>query len=355
VSLIKPLATIFLNTFRESIGITVIVFSTMILLDYFHAGLRERFEKFFQGRFARPFLIASLLGAAGGCTGAFISVSAYMRGIIGIGPVISAMIATLGDETYVMFAMIPGKTVLFLIALFVVGIAGGMLAEKTFRLLKITLHPSCGKECHGPFFHSEDTGCIFSLRTIRENLFRPSFAHCLLYAILVTFIVGFATGKFESDLWSFENALMIGLLVLNLFVITAASEHYLHEHVWKHLVKQHVGKIFLWTVGTLLIINLSLHFFNLSAFFAQKQNLVWILIFAALVGIIPESGPHIIFVTMFARHLIPFSIMLTNSMVQDGHGLLPLLSVSWKDAVKVKAFSFCFGLLVGLFLLLLGF
>ncbi|MCK4348834.1 MAG: hypothetical protein KAW47_09485, partial [Thermoplasmatales archaeon] len=52
----------------------------------------------------------------------------------------------------------------------------------------------------------------------------------------------------------------------------------------------------------------------------------WVLLIASLIAIIPEFGPHLVFVTMFAKGLIPFSVLLASSIVQDGHGMLPLLS-----------------------------
>ncbi|MBE9570253.1 MAG: hypothetical protein IMF11_06495 [Proteobacteria bacterium] len=82
--------------------------------------------------------------------------------------------------------------------------------------------------------------------------------------------------------------------------------------------------------------------------------MLWILLIAAFIGIIPESGPHLIFVMMYAQGLIPFSVLFTASFVQDGHGMLPLLSYSTKDSVLIKAFNLAFGLTVGSVLFALG-
>jgi hypothetical protein len=79
------------------------------------------------------------------------------------------------------------------------------------------------------------------------------------------------------------------------------------------------------------------------------------LIMALLVGIIPQSGPHIIFVTLFANGSIPFSILLANSIVQDGHGSIPLLAESGKSFLLMKAIKLVIGLLIGFSGLLLGF
>ena len=85
------------------------------------------------------------------------------------------------------------------------------------------------------------------------------------------------------------------------------------------------------------------------------ENNTWIIfIIAILVGIIPESGPHLVFVTMFSQGLLPFSILFANSIVQDGHGMLPLLAESRKDFIKVKLINMLAAFVVGSMLLLFG-
>jgi len=80
----------------------------------------------------------------------------------------------------------------------------------------------------------------------------------------------------------------------------------------------------------------------------------WVLLIASFVAIIPESGPHLIFVTMFAKGLIPFSVLLASSIVQDGHGMLPLLSYTIKDSLLIKLFNFLIGLGIGFILYKIG-
>jgi len=79
-----------------------------------------------------------------------------------------------------------------------------------------------------------------------------------------------------------------------------------------------------------------------------KQNHLTILILAVLVGIIPESGPHLIFFTLFMSGNIPFSILLASSIVQDGHAALPLFAESKKSFVLMKLINIVVGLIVGL-------
>ena len=130
-------------------------------------------------------------------------------------------------------------------------------------------------------------------------------------------------------------------------------EHYLDSHIWGHIIKKHLCRIFLWTFGALLFVHWGMAFWNLNTFI--HDNMLWVLLIGALIGIIPESGPHLVFVMMYAQGLIPFSVLFTTSFVQDGHGMLPMISYSLKDSVLIKAFNLVFGLLVGGVLFALGF
>ena len=81
---------------------------------------------------------------------------------------------------------------------------------------------------------------------------------------------------------------------------------------------------------------------------------MWILVLGALIGVVPESGPHLMFVMLYAQGLVPFSVLFTASFVQDGHGMLPMLSYSIKDAILIKVFNLVFGISVGVALFALG-
>ena len=61
-----------------------------------------------------------------------------------------------------------------------------------------------------------------------------------------------------------------------------------------------------------------------------------------------------VFVMMFVNGLVPFSILLTSSIVQDRHGMLPLFSYSVKDALMIKIFNLVFAIGIGLPLLTVG-
>lgn len=125
--------------------------------------------------------------------------------------------------------------------------------------------------------------------------------------------------------------------IISLFVIyfiATASDHIIKEHLWNHVIRKHCLPIFLWTFGALFVIQIGLHYCNLESWIST--NMIWMILFAVLIGIIPESGPHLLFVTLFAAGVVPFSVLLASSISQDGHASLPLLAESKSSFIKSK-------------------
>lgn len=128
--------------------------------------------------------------------------------------------------------------------------------------------------------------------------------------------------------------------------------HYFKEHIYGHIIKKHLWKTALWTFGALVVVEVGLQYMHLEQFTSDYKILF--LLVGALIGLIPESGPHLIFVTLFSQGLVPFSVLLTSSIVQDGHGMLPMLSYSFSDSIKIKLFNFVIGLSIGLIFFVMG-
>lgn len=129
--------------------------------------------------------------------------------------------------------------------------------------------------------------------------------------------------------------------------------HFLKKHIWEHVIKVHLPKIFFWSLGIITAITLLETYVDVQEF--VSQNLYLVLLLAILIGIIPQSGPHLIFVMLFASGSIPFSILLASSIVQDGHGALPLLAESRRAFFLSKGIKIVLGIAVGIAGLAFGF
>ena len=146
-----------------------------------------------------------------------------------------------------------------------------------------------------------------------------------------------------SERWL--NLLFAVISLITLFLTAKANEHFIKEHLWNHVIKRHLPKIFLWTLGALTAIHFGMQYLDIESW--MDENVYLIILLAALIGLIPESGPHMIFIAFFANGMVPFSVLLTSSIVQDGHTTLPLLAESKISFVKAKLINLTIGIAIG--------
>lgn len=254
------------------------------------------------------------------------------------------MVATSGDEAFVMFSMFPLQALWLSLALFLTALAAGWLADAVFK--EKQQERFLVGEDHELEMHEEEICHCFSPGGIAAQLRHVTFSRALLVAMFGGFVFLLATGLLGPAAWDWKKITFTCGAVFALFVVLTVPDHFLDQHLWEHVVKKHLLRIFLWTFGALLAIHYLDAYLNISAWI--QDNLFFVLLLAVLVGIIPESGPHLVFVTLFAQGTIPFSILLASSIVQDGHGTLPLLAVSGRAFIMLKLVNIAFGLALGL-------
>jgi hypothetical protein len=191
---------------------------------------------------------------------------------------------------------------------------------------------------------TEDCRC-FQAGVIGPQLREMSFARALLIGLFLLFLIGLITGVLGPSRWNWIKATIFGSGLFSLFVAVTVPDHFLEEHLWDHILKRHFPRIFLWTFGALLAIGALGAFFEIGAWI--QGNPLTVLFLASLVGLVPESGPHLVFVTLYAEGALPIGILIANSIVQDGHGTLPLLAESKRAFVVLKLINFIAGVTVG--------
>jgi len=259
----------------------------MILVDFFDVKTRGHIKAFIHKSRWNQYLTASFLGATPGCLGSYMNVSMYMHGFLGMGAIASGMIATSGDEAFVMLVRFPEKAIMLFFLLFIIALPAGRLFDFWAAKFKIS---RCS-DCMMHTIHEQDT----------ERNYK----------------------------------------------------HYFTVHIWQHIFKKHITRIIIWTFFSLAAINIGLLYIPIGTF--MEQHVIWIIFIAVLIGIIPESGPHLVFVSLFASGVVPFSVLLASSIAQDGHGMLPMLSYSLRDSIIIKTYNLLFALGVGWVTFLFGF
>ena len=337
-----------IESVKNALTIAMFVFTTMLVVDYLNVFTGGRIGGFVSGGRVKQYLMASFLGATPGCLGAFTNVTLYSRKMISFGALAGGMIATCGDTAYVMLSLFPGRALGLFLILFILGFMFSFVYDGIAPVFKLK---PCD-DCKNTGEHDHKSCKLFSLREALAEVKNISFERFLVIFLLAVFIYAMVSGTIGGDEPLWLNATFLVLLSVTLFLVSTVPDHYLQEHIWKHIIKKHVSRIFIVSSLVMIALEFGMRFCNFER--ALDSNMLWVLVLACLIGLIPDSSPHLVFTLMFSKGLVPFSVLLANSIVQDGHAMLPLLAYTVKDAVRIKTMNFLLGLIIGAILYLLG-
>jgi hypothetical protein len=328
--------------------ITGFVATMMLLIEYLNVLTGGDWQKRILRRGWRQYLVAAGLGAIPGCLGAFSAVAMYSHGLLSLGAVATAMAAASGDEAFVMLALIPRQTLFLIPILAAIGILTGFAVD----LVAKQRAPLLSVQCKELALHAAERCECFPRGRLVAQWKQCSPARGTLAISLALFAGGVVSGQFGPGEWNWIRGSLLVVSSTALFVVATVPDHFLEAHLWNHVMLKHAPRVFLWTLGALAVVG------PLSALLRIDQATSYgqwvLLLLAGLVGLIPESGPHLVFVTLYARGAIPFSVLLASSIVQDGHGMLPMLAHSTREFLLIKTINFAAGLSFGAAAMALG-
>ena len=342
------------DVLRNSILITGLVVIMMMMIESLNIESKGHFFSGLRQSRAGGVLVGALLGAVPGCMGGFATVSLYTHGMLSFGALIAMMIASSGDEAFVLMATAPQDALWIFALLLGIGIAIGLLTD-CFVKKQPKFHCDEHYTVHEEDIHEHE-------HKHKKKSRHLSWKRALMFVGTAVFILALATGHLEheheheavheeiagginllSEDWM--NIMFAILSVVVLVILAWASDHFVEEHLWHHVIVKHLPGIFAWTFGVLLGIGLLLNYFDLSSWISD--NTVLMILLATAIGIIPESGPHMIFVTLYAAGIVPLPVLLASCISQDGHASLPLLAESKGSFLKAKLINCAAALVVG--------
>ena len=475
----------FIEILRNSVLITGLVVVMMMMIESLNIESKGMLFKGLRKTKIGQVVVAALLGSVPGCMGGFATVSLYTHRLFSFGALVAMMIASSGDEAFVMLAMIPDQALMIIAGLFILAVIVGVVVDFIYdrRHVKHCAkheHEECGMDAgcdtgyavheghEGADCHCHDEGRSFAdaqddRRDVQDDRRDDQddrrddqddrkrhygWKRIVMFVGLAVFIAALATGRLghehhhgdvsaslgmtaghnhtdvstsldmtaghsedmhgatdghhdhdhihgegmahihedghihddrhihedghvheheaghghlheaehghqheagalHIDLLSEDwmNVLFAGLSVIVLFVLIFASDHFVEEHLWNHIVRKHLPVIFAWTFGVLLAIGIVLQHFDITHWISD--NTVLMILLATAIGIIPESGPHMIFVTLYATGVVPMPVLLASCISQDGHASLPLIAESKKSFAWAKLINCIIALLVG--------
>lgn len=337
-----------ISVVKHAFTITGFVAVMMLVIEYVNVLTQGQWQQSLNRHQWGQYLLAALLGATPGCLGAFAVVAMYAHRNLSLGAVVAAMIATSGDEAFVMFAMFPKTALLLTSMLFFIGIFAGALTDKVLGR-RLTAKLSCKTDFS---VHAEDRCRCFPRNQLVDQWKHCSAVRGILSAALLLFLLALLSGQIGPAQWTWIRISLIFVSSVALFIVATVPDHFLEKHLWQHVVLGHVPRVFMWTFGALLILQIIVVHWQMGDLIKDSKWIV--LAIAGFVGLVPESGPHLIFVTMFAKGLVPFSVLLASSIVQDGHGMLPLLAHSRRAFLLTKLINLLVGYTVGSLVMSLG-
>ena len=392
---------------QQTLIITTLVIGMMMVIEFINVRTGGLWSKRLQKSPWIQILFAIIMGVIPGCLGTYTVVSLYVHRVVNFPALMAALITTTGDEAFFMFSLFPEKALLINLILIVLAIIIATILQFSLKNKFIGLKD---KEMSFPIHENESCShSHHHHHSVKKNIKNISFVRALLITLCVGVLTLVLSGVIdgshhlnllmggaseESVIHSIESQqdnkttslqdcpehhhcnhshqvtetlshqdcgeehhhshggeadwiriILIILFVAILIIVTVAEEHFLEEHLWQHVIKVHLPKIFFWTFTVILCLTILNNYVNIHDIIDSKPFIV--LLIAILIGLIPQSGPHLIFLILFANGDLPLGIFLANCIVQDGHGALPLLAESRKAFFVSKTIKVVVALVLG--------
>ena len=216
--------------------VTGFVFVMMLVIEYVNVLTSGAWGPGLARNRWGQYLLAAALGVVPGCLGAFAVVAMYSHRLLSLGAVVAAMIATAGDEQFVMLALVPRQAVLIFAACFALGIAVGALVDAAGGK-RFAAGALC---CDGLEIHERERERwpLFDPAAIRAHWRDCSAARGILATVLVLFLAGVIAGQVEPEGWSWVRVTLAVSSAVALFIVATVPDHFLEEHLWRHVAKR---------------------------------------------------------------------------------------------------------------------
>jgi hypothetical protein len=189
------------ETLMHALMITGFVMLMMVVVEYINVQNKNRWAEKLRHSPLMQILMATILGIIPGCMGSFAVVSLYTHRMIGLAAVVAAMIATSGDEAFVMFALFPGKALLLNGILFIIALLVGWIIYMFSKKEKEPAGPQ-----HGFVIHQKNYCKCFERRIILPQLKRITFERSLLLFATLVFSLLLVLGVIGHDGWGWKKS-----------------------------------------------------------------------------------------------------------------------------------------------------
>lgn len=369
----------------------VFVGAVLLIFGYINYKTQGRFvQKLESAKKLQPFF-GALLGLTPGCGGAIFVMPLYLKGSVTFGTVIAALIATMGDAAFVLISTRPLEYLVVSGISFLAGIATGYIIDAlkidggfSKRREEMLKRAAVSKSEHArlqaaPIRHighedgdSVDMILHHNMKQSHETNVAMRFTHNIAYRIFWVLIgVGLILGimlltgiDINTDIGIPDIGMVIGIAGMLFCIVYMIADKRIikneeHEALEQKLLSlketmihnaEDTAFVCIWVFAAYFI-------YEMLVMFAGGETVIagWMaatglasVIVGALIGLVPGCGPQVIFVSLYARGMVPFAALLANAVSQDGDALFPLLAIDRRSSFIAAVITTVPALLLGI-------
>jgi hypothetical protein len=305
-------------------------------------------------------LVAAALTVPPGCGGAIIVMAVYARGAVSYGAAIAALVATMGDASWVLLAADPVLTLQLKVLLVVTGAAAGYAVD-ALGIAPRLRHGAVAQHrpAPPPAMASAPAVRLASATRLHELGVLPA----LLWLTLGTGATVSVPVTFQ--LLQPDNLyLALGVAGTLLAVVafargggkladddTASAHPTSMTHVLRHGGHE-IAFVTVWVAVAYLTWSVVSHTTGFDGSQLPLFGVTGVLV-GALIGLVPGCAVQIVFAGIFVAGGMPLPTLVANMVSQDGDALLPLLALEHRSALLATVLTTVPALVVGSALLVL--
>ncbi len=401
--MIDDIIQIILSTAENAfLQVGVFVGAVLLLFGFINYKRQGKFvESLEKSKRWQPFF-GAFLGLTPGCGGAIFVMPLYLKGTVSFGTIVATLIATMGDSAFVLISTHPEMYLWVSAICFVVAIVVGYIVDKIkvdkgfvkrkedlvkelepiskqHEQLETALVEQGVHQKEMPHIAHNEGDIVDVVFHHKEkspiekrwaHIFTHKYAYVIFWVLVSIAIIPGVALLFQIDVNTWFGIPHLGTIL----GITGTVFSAVYMFVNKKLVKndeyeEEESKIFslketlIHSAEDTAFVNTWVfvaYFVYEIAVYAMGGEVVvkdWMtatgvasVLIGALIGLIPGCGPQIIFVSLFAKGMIPFSALLANAISQDGDALFPLLAIDKKSSLIATAVTTVPALVLGLIL-----
>ncbi len=377
------------------IEVTVFAGLALVLFGYLNFKSDGSVIKAIQGNKKFQPFIGALLGLIPGCGGAILIIPLYVKKTVSFGAVVAALIATMGDASFLLMTKNPSVFILLniitvLVAVFVGYFVDYLRIEEKFSLnlkaFKGRRRRRLGRRCKSnicQFRHighdlDDEVALVLhdkvkghqSVDTISFQLTHKGY-FLYFFVLLIGLIIGLCN-MFSFDFFSVNFSKVVSVVgiagtFLSVFFMFAGRKLFsVHTHEEEEMKLSSLKETFVhsavdiafigtWVFVAFFLYELMIYFIGNADYLAGESIVkqlaassgYYAILIGALVGMIPGCGPQIIFVSLYLKGILPFEALVAHSISQDGDALLPLIAMDIKSSLVLTVITTIVAIIVG--------